>query len=63
MAEFNIIIEKDEEGWYIGKVPELPGCHNQAKSIPQLLERMREAIEVYLEDEGNFYINYNLLIR
>ncbi len=47
--EFNIIIEKDEDGWYVGSIPELPGCHTQGKTIPQLLERMKEAIEVYLE--------------
>lgn len=51
MAEFHIIIEKDQEGWFVGTVPELPGCHTQGRTIPQLLERMKEAIEVYLEGE------------
>ena len=49
MVEFSVIIEKDEEGWYIASVPEIPGCYTQGKTIPQVLERIKEAIEVCLE--------------
>jgi len=49
MAEFNVIIEKDEEGWYVASVPEIPGCYTQGKTISQVLERIKEAIEVCLE--------------
>ncbi len=51
-AEYTIVIEKDEDGYYVGSVPALPGCHTQAKSIDQLLERLREAIALRLEVEG-----------
>jgi len=47
--EFNIIIEQDEDGYYIASVPELPGCHTQAKSLDELNKRIIEAIELYLE--------------
>jgi len=47
--EFNIIIEQDEDGYYIASVPELPGCHTQAKSLDKLHERIIEAIELYIE--------------
>ena len=50
--EFNVILEKDEEGWYVASVPEIQGCHTQAKTIPQVLERIKEAIEVCLEADG-----------
>jgi len=43
-----MIIERDEEEWFISEVVELPGCHTQAKSLDQLIERTKEAIEVYL---------------
>ncbi len=43
-TEYTIIIEKDEDGYYVGSVPALPGCHTQGTSIDQLLERMQEAI-------------------
>lgn len=46
---FDVVIEKDEDGVFVGTVPELPGCHTQAKSIDELRERIREAIELYLE--------------
>ena len=44
--EYNIIIEKDTEGYYIGYVPELKGCHTQAKTIGELMNRMQEVIEL-----------------
>lgn len=49
--EFNVIIEKDAEGFYVGTVPQLKGCHSQAKSIDELMIRMTEAIELCLEAE------------
>ncbi len=49
MQEFYVVIERDEDGYYVADVPELPGCHTQAKSLDALLPRVREAIELYLE--------------
>jgi predicted RNase H-like HicB family nuclease len=51
--EFNVIIERDEEGYYIASVPELQGCHTQARSLDELMERIREAIELCLEVQGD----------
>ena len=53
---YTVIVEKDEDGWFVGSVPMLPGCHTQARSTDQLMDRMSEAITVYLEakaDEPN----------
>ncbi len=47
--EFYVVIEKDEDGYYVADVPELPGCHTQAKSLDKLLPRVQEAIALYLE--------------
>jgi predicted RNase H-like HicB family nuclease len=47
--EFNVIIERDEEGYYVASVPELPGCHTQARSLDKLMTRVREAISLCLE--------------
>ncbi len=52
MTEFNVIIEKDEDGWYVASVPEISGCHTQGKTIQQVLERIKEAIEVCLKADG-----------
>jgi predicted RNase H-like HicB family nuclease len=50
MEEYNIIIEKDKDGWYFSEVIGLPGCHTQAKTIDQLIERTKEAIKAYKVD-------------
>jgi predicted RNase H-like HicB family nuclease len=49
---FAVVIERDAEGYFVASVPELPGCHTQARSLDQLIERIREAIALYLEVEG-----------
>lgn len=49
--EFTVIIEQGEDGYMIAQVVELPGCHTQAKSMDQLIERVKEAISLYLEVE------------
>ncbi|MDQ3087340.1 MAG: type II toxin-antitoxin system HicB family antitoxin [Acidobacteriota bacterium] len=49
--EFNIIIEQDDDGFFVASVPELHGCHTQAKSLDVLMKRIREAIELCLEVE------------
>jgi len=51
--EFNVIIERDSEGYFVASVPSLPGCHTQAKSLDELMERIQEAIELCLEVEQN----------
>lgn len=50
--EFSVIIERDREGYYVASVPALRGCHTQAKSLDELVVRVREAIELCLEVEG-----------
>ena len=47
--EFDVVIERDLEGYYVASVPQLPGCHTQAKSLDTLMARIREAIELCLE--------------
>lgn len=47
--ELNVIIEKDESGYYVATVPSIPGCHTQAKSLDALMKRVREAVDLCLE--------------
>jgi predicted RNase H-like HicB family nuclease len=49
IREFNVVIERDSEGYYVASVPVLPGCHTQAKSLDKLIERIQEAIDLCLE--------------
>ena len=49
---YNVVIERDEEGYFVASVPELHGCHTQAKSLDILIERIKEAIELCVEVES-----------
>jgi len=49
--KFSVVVEKDEDGYYVASVPELPGCHTQAKTLDTVMERIKEAIQGYLEAE------------
>lgn len=51
--EFDVVIERDSEGYYVATVPGLPGCHTQARSLDDLMERVREAVELCLEVKGD----------
>ena len=55
--KFGVLVEKDEDGYYVATVPTLPGCHTQARSMDQLLDRIKEAIEAYLESEKDIEIS------
>lgn len=50
--EFDVVIERDSEGYYVASVPALSGCHTQARSLDELMERVKEAVELCLEVEG-----------
>lgn len=50
--EFHMVVEKGEDGYYVASVVEFPGCHTQAKDLNDLDERVKEAITLYLEAEG-----------
>ncbi len=55
--EFNVIIEKDRDGFYVAEVPALKGCYTQAKSLDELMVRIKEVIELCLEVETDFEMN------
>lgn len=49
--EFYVLIERDEDGFFVGEVPSLKACYAQGKTIDELLENMREVIELCLESQ------------
>ena len=50
--QFDVVVERDSEGYFVATVPALAGCHTQAKSLDELMLRVREAIELCLEVQG-----------
>jgi len=59
--EFTILIERDENRYYVGEVIELPGCFTQARTVEELMKRIREAIALYLEEVGEEEIKYEFV--
>ena len=51
--QFDVVVEEDSEGFFVASVPALPGCHTHARSLDQLMERIKEAIELCLEVQGD----------
>jgi predicted RNase H-like HicB family nuclease len=51
--EFYIFIERDEDGYYVGEVPQLKGCYSQGETLDDLIANIKEVIELCLEDEDN----------
>ena len=47
--EFKVLLERDEDGFYVASVPALPGCHTQARTLSGLRKRVREAIALCLD--------------
>jgi predicted RNase H-like HicB family nuclease len=49
--EFSLLVEQTEEGYLVAIVPELQGYRIQAESLDELLSKLKEALESYLEPE------------
>lgn len=48
--EFYVVIEKDEDGLYVGEVSQLKACYSQGETIDELMQNIREVIEMCLEE-------------
>lgn len=53
--EFYVVIERDEDGYYVGEVPQLKACYSQGKTIEELMDNMKEVIELCLEEEEEIH--------
>jgi predicted RNase H-like HicB family nuclease len=47
--EFYVLIEQDEDGYFVGEVPQLRGCYSQGKTLDDLMNNIREVIQLCLE--------------
>jgi predicted RNase H-like HicB family nuclease len=57
VRQFDVVIERDEEGLYVASVPQLPGCHTDGTSLDELMVEIREAIELCLDVQGEPPVN------
>lgn len=54
--DFMVLIEQDEQGWFVVKVPDIQGCYTQGKTIEEALARIKEAVQVCLEAERTEFL-------
>jgi predicted RNase H-like HicB family nuclease len=50
--EFYVVIERDEDGCYVGEVPQLRACYSQGRTLDELMTNIKEVVELCLEEEG-----------
>jgi len=55
--EFYVLVEKDEDGYFVGEVPQLQGCYSQGQTLDELMTNIKEVIQLCLEDEDNQHLN------
>ena len=49
--EFYVVVEKDEDGFYVGEVPQLKACYTQGRTLDELMDNIKEVIELCFEDQ------------
>ena len=59
--KYSVVIERDEDGLYVASIPELPGCHTQARSLDEVTSRIKEAAELYLEATKTEFVGIQIL--
>ncbi|HZY42129.1 MAG TPA: type II toxin-antitoxin system HicB family antitoxin [Anaerolineae bacterium] len=48
--EFCVVIERDEDGFFVGEVPQLRACYSQGRTLDELMDNIREVIELCSEE-------------
>jgi len=49
--EFYVVVERDEDGFFVGEVPQLRGCYTQGRTMDELLDNIKEVIQLCLEED------------
>ena len=49
--DFYVVIEKDQDGFFVGEVPQLKGCYSQGRSLDELMANIKEVVEMCLEEQ------------
>lgn len=58
ILQFKVVMEQDEDGWFVATAPAIPGCHTQGKTYEEVIKNIKEAIELCLEvakDDKSYY--------
>jgi predicted RNase H-like HicB family nuclease len=52
-SSYRVVVERDESGTWIARVPRVPGCHTYGRTLEQARRRIREALELWVEDASS----------
>jgi predicted RNase H-like HicB family nuclease len=50
-TRYRVVYERDEDGWWVARIPKVKGCHTQGRSIAQARSRIREALAACLDSD------------
>ena len=53
--EYYVVIERDEDGFYVGEVPQLKACYSQGRTLDELMANIKEVIALCLEEAADQY--------
>ena len=59
--KYGVVIERNEDGLYVASIPELSGCHTQARSLDEVKSRIKEAAGLYLEATKTEFVGIHIL--
>ena len=51
--EFYVVIERDEDGMFVGEVPQLCACYTQGRTLDELMQNIQEVVKMCLEEHNN----------
>ncbi len=57
---YRVIVERDENGAWIARVPSIPGCHTYGRSLQQTRRRIREALELWVDDAPRAKLEFDI---
>ena len=50
MKHYRVAYKRDESGWWVASVRGVRGCHTQGRTVDEARRRIREALELFVDD-------------
>lgn len=57
---YKVVIERDETGVWLARVPSVPGCHTHGRTLEQARRRIREALELWVDDARRAELTFEI---
>lgn len=60
MRRYRVVVERDESGVWIVRVPSVPGCHTYGRTLEAAYRRVREALALWVEDADRAHLDFDV---